>query len=118
MIYTYKECLEKWSSDYRIKKADCSGESVSDREGDILRYGGCIYSCRYFQKYPKAILLWTVHSIIMGLLMSFRMNIISQRIKHAIYINDKRIHQYYVPVRYFEHRCYNYETKRCNYQNL
>ena len=74
MIYTYKECKEKWSSNYQIKKQIAAGSLFQIEKGIYSDTPDVSTLAVISTKYPKAI--FTMDS--------------------SIYISDKRIRQYYI----------------------
>jgi hypothetical protein len=97
MIYTYKECKEKWSSNYQIKKQIAAGSLFQIEKGIYSDTPDVSTLAVISTKYPKAI--FTMDS-------AFYYHELTDVIpdeyhiatdKHSIYISDKRIRQYYIP---------------------
>ena len=56
MLYNYKRCIEKYGSDYMLKKAIRKGEIQQVEKGIYLNGDGCTELEIIVTKYPKAII--------------------------------------------------------------
>lgn len=96
MLLTYPECLAKWQSDYQVKK------QIS--EGNLYRIEKGVYSdipdvstlVVISFKYPNAIFTMDSAFYYHGLTDVIPDEYHLATDKHAIYISDDRVHQYYV----------------------
>ena len=97
MLLSYSDCIKKWRSDYQIKKQLSAGNIYQIEKGiysDVLDVSTlAIISF----KYPKGIITMDSAFYYHGLtdVIPEKFHIATD--KHAIYISDKRVHQYYVP---------------------
>jgi hypothetical protein len=97
MLLSYSNCLKEWQSDYQIKR--------QIKNGDLYQIEKGVYSDEPFAstlavitfKYPKGIITMDSAFYYHGLTDVIPDVIHLATDKHAIYINDKRVHQYYVP---------------------
>ncbi|MBR3636153.1 MAG: hypothetical protein IKN47_08155 [Lachnospiraceae bacterium] len=96
MLLSYSECLHKWQSDYQIKKQIYDGKLFQIEKGvysdvpDVSKLAVIAF------KYPKGIITMNSAFYYHGLtdVIPDKFHIATD--KHAIYINDDRVHQYYV----------------------
>ena len=97
MIYTYKECKEKWSSNYQIKKQIAAGSLFQIEKGIYSDTPDVSTLAVISTKYPKAIFTMDSAFYYHGLtdVIPDEHHIATD--KHSIYISDKRIRQYYIP---------------------
>lgn len=97
MIYTYKDCLEKWSSDYQIKKQIVAGHLFRIEKGLYSDTQDVSTLALLSAKYPKAIFTMDSAFYYHGLtdVIPDKYHIATD--KHSIYLSDKRVHQYYIP---------------------
>ena len=97
MIYTYRECMEKWSSDYHIKKLIAEGNLFRIEKGmysDVLDVSTlAIISA----KYSNAIFTMDSAFYYHGLtdVIPDAYHIATN--KHSEHLTDARIRQYYIP---------------------
>ena len=96
MLLSYPECIQKWKSDYQIKKRIVDGKLFQIEKGVYSDTPEVSTLAVIAFKYPKGIITMDSAFYYHGLT-----NVIPNQYhiatdKHAIYINDKRIHQYYV----------------------
>lgn len=97
MLLTYPECLAKWQSDYHVKK------QIND--GNLYRIEKGVYSdipdvstlAVISLKYPNAIFTMDSAFYYHGLTDVIPDEYHLATDKHAIYISDDRVHQYYIP---------------------
>ena len=96
MIYSYMECMEKWSSDYQIKKRIESGELFQIEKGVYSDTPDASTLAVISAKYPRGII--TMDS-------AFYYHELTDVIpeeyhiatdKHSVRISDRRVHQYYI----------------------
>jgi len=97
MIYTYKECIEKWSSNYQIKKQISAGNLFQIEKGLYSDTPDVSTLAIIAAKYPKAIFTMDSAFYYHGLtdVIPDAYHIATD--KHSIYLSDKRICQYYIP---------------------
>lgn len=96
MIYTYTECLDKWQSDYQIKKQIAAGSLFQIEKGIYADTPDVSTLAVLSAKYPKSIFTMDSAFYYHGLtdVIPEKYHIATD--KHSIYLRDKRIHQYYV----------------------
>ena len=97
MIYTYKECKEKWSSNYQIKKQIAAGSLFQIEKGIYSDTPDVSTLAVISTKYPKAIFTMDSAFYYHGLTDVIPDEYHIATDKHSIYISDKRIRQYYIP---------------------
>ena len=96
MIYTYKECIEKWSSNYQIKKQIADGNLYQIEKGLYADTPDVSTLAVISAKYPKAIFTMDSAFYYHGLTDVIPDDYHIATDKHSIYLSDKRIHQYYI----------------------
>lgn len=97
MIYTYADCLEKWHSDYQLKKQITAGNLFQIEKGiysDTPQVSGLSVIAA---KYPKAIFTMNSAFYYYGLTDVIPNQYHIATGKHSIQLCDKRIRQYYIP---------------------
>ncbi len=96
MIFSYSDCLKKWKTDYQIKKQLSAGNIYQIERGIYSDIPNVSTLAVVAFKYPKGILTMDSAFYYHGLtdVIPDQFHIATD--KHAIYINDDRIHQYYV----------------------
>ena len=96
MIYTYKECMEKWSSDYQIKKQIESDNLFQIEKGIYSDKPEVSTLAVISAKYPKAVFTMNSAFYYHGLtdVIPDKYHLATE--KHSISLRDKRIQQYYV----------------------
>jgi len=96
MIITYAECLDKWQSDYQIKKQIAAGNLFQIEKGVYADNPDVSTLAVLSAKYPKAVFTmdsaFYYHSLTD--VIPDKYHIATD--KHSIYLSDKRIRQYYV----------------------
>lgn len=97
MLYTYKECMKKWSSDYQIKKQIAAGCLFQIEKGLYSDTTDVSTLAIISAKYPKAIFTMDSAFYYHGLTDVIPDEYHIATDKHSIYLNDKRIKQYYIP---------------------
>ncbi len=97
MLYSYPDCLKKWHSDYQIKKQISSGNIYQIEKGVYSDVPDVSTLSVITFKYPKGIITMDSAFYYHGLTDVIPDVFHMATDKHAIYISDKRIHQYYVP---------------------
>ena len=97
MIYTYKDCTEKWASDYQIKKQILSGKLFQIEKGIYSNAPDVSVLAIISSKYPKAIFTMDSAFYYHGLtdVIPDKYHIATE--KHSINLSDQRVHQYYIP---------------------
>lgn len=97
MIYTYAECIEKWLSDYHLKKLLASGDLFQIEKGIYSDTPDVSTLALLAEKYPKAIFTMDSAFYYHGLtdVIPDMYHIATD--KHSIYLSDSRIRQYYIP---------------------
>ena len=93
MIYTYKECKEKWSSNYQIKKQIAAGSLFQIEKGIYSDTPDVSTLAVISTKYPKAIFTMDSAFYYHGLTDVIPDEYHIATDKHSIYISDKRIRQ-------------------------
>lgn len=96
MIYTYNECIEKYSSDYQIKKQLAAGNLFQIEKGLYSDTSDVSNLAILSTKYPKAIFTMDSAFYYHGLTDVIPDEYHIATDKHSIYLRDKRIHQYYL----------------------
>lgn len=96
MLFTYSDCLKKWQSDYQIKKQIQSGKLYQIEKGVYSDEPTVSTLAIITFKYPKGIVTMDSAFYYHGLTDVIPDVIHLATDKHAIYINDNRVHQYYV----------------------
>lgn len=97
MIYTYKDCMEKWSSNYQIKK-QIAARNIFQIEKGIYSDSPDISDLSVIAaKYPKAIFTMDSAFYYHGLTDVIPDEYHIATDKHSIRLNYKRIRQYYIP---------------------
>ena len=96
MIYTYKECMEKWSSDYQLKKQIAAGALFQIEKGVYSDTPDVSTLAVISAKYPKAIFTMDSAFYYHGLtdVIPDEYHIATDR--HAIHLRDNRIRQHYI----------------------
>lgn len=96
MIYTYGECIKKWSSDYQIKKQIAAGTLFQIERGVYSDTPEVSTLAILATKYTKAIITMDSAFYYLGLtdVIPDMYHIATD--KHSISLRDKRIHQYYI----------------------
>lgn len=96
MLLSYSDCLNRWKSDYQIKKQISDGKLHQIEKGVYSDIPEVSSLAVITFKYPKGIMTMDSAFYYHGLtdVVPDRFHIATD--KHAIYINDARIHQYYV----------------------
>ncbi len=96
MLYSYPDCLKEWKSDYQIKKRISDGKLYRIEKGVYSDIPDVSALAVIAFKYPKGIMTMESAFYYHGLtdVIPDAFHIATD--KHAIYINDKRVHQYYV----------------------
>ena len=97
MLYTYKECFHRWSSDYQIKKQIAAGSLFQIEKGIYSDTPDVSTLAVISVKYPKAIMTMDSAFYYHGLtdVIPDKYHIATD--KHAMDLRDKRICQYYIP---------------------
>lgn len=96
MLYSYQDCLMMWQSDYQIKKQIQNGGIYQIEKGVYSDEPTVSTLAVIAFKYPKGIITMDSAFYYHGLTDVIPDVIHLATDKHAIYINDKRVHQYYV----------------------
>ena len=96
MLFTYSDCLKKWQSDYQIKKQIQSGKLYQIEKGVYSDEPTVSTLAIITFKYPKRIVTMDSAFYYHGLTDVIPDVVHLATDKHAIYINDNRVHQYYV----------------------
>lgn len=96
MLFSYPDCLKKWKSDYQIKKQIQNGGLYQIEKGVYSDEPTVSTLAIIAFKYPKGIITMDSAFYYYGLTDVIPDVIHLATDKHAIYINDKRVHQYYV----------------------
>ena len=96
MLLSYPDCLEKWQSDYQIKKQISEGNLYQIEKGVYSDTPDVSTLAVIAFKYPKGIMTMDSAFYYHGLTDVIPDEFHIATDKHAIYINDKRVHQYYV----------------------
>ena len=96
MIYTYKDCIEKWSSDYQIKKQITAGTLFQIEKGLYSGTPDVSALAAISAKYPKAIFTMDSAFYYHGLTDVIPDEYHVATDKHAVRLRDKRIRQYYI----------------------
>lgn len=96
MLLSYSDCLQKWQSDYQIKKQISDGKLYRIEKGVYSDVPEASTLAVIAFKYPKGIMTMDSAFYYHGLTDVIPEEFHIATDKHAIYINDKRIHQYYV----------------------
>ena len=96
MLLSYPDCLKKWRSDYQIKKQISEGNLYQIERGIYSDVPDVSTLAVISFKYPKGIMTMNSAFYYHGLTDVIPEEFHIATDKHAIYINDKRIHQYYV----------------------
>ena len=96
MIYSYKECLGKWSSDYQLKKQIAAGTLFQIEKGVYSDTPDVSTLAVISAKYPKAIFTMDSAFYYHGLtdVIPDEYHIATDR--HAIHLRDNRIRQHYI----------------------
>ena len=96
MLLTYPECLAKWQSDYQVKKQISEGKLYRIEKGVYSDIPDVSTLAVISFKYPNAIFTMDSAFYYHGLtdVISDKYHLATD--KHAIYISDDRVHQYYV----------------------
>ncbi|MCR5825031.1 MAG: hypothetical protein K6G54_00540 [Oscillospiraceae bacterium] len=97
MLYTYKECMEKWSSNYQIRKQIAAGNLFQIEKGLYSDVADVSTLAIISAKYPKAIFTMDSAFYYHGLTDVIPDGYHIATGKHSIYLSDKRIRQYYIP---------------------
>ena len=97
MIYTHKDCIEKWSSDYQMKKQVAAGRLFQIEKGIYSDTPNASTLAVIATKYPKAIFTMDSAFYYHGLTDTIPNEYHIATDKHSIYLSDKRIRQYYIP---------------------
>ena len=97
MIYTYKDCIEKWSSNYQIKKQISAGNLFQIEKGLYSDTPDVSTLAIIAAKYPKAIFTMDSAFYYQGLTDVIPDEYHIATDKHSFYLSDKRICQYYIP---------------------
>lgn len=95
-MFSYPDCLKKWQSDYQIKKRIHNGELYQIEKGVYSDTPTVSTLAIIAFKYPKGIITMDSAFYYYGLTDVIPDVIHLATDKHSIYINDKRVHQYYV----------------------
>ena len=96
MLFTYSDCLKKWQSDYQIKKQIQSGKLYQIEKGVYSDEPTVSTLAIITFKYPLGIVTMDSAFYYHGLTDVIPDVVHLATDKHAIYINDNRVHQYYV----------------------
>ncbi len=96
MLYSYPDCVQQWQSDYQIKKQIASGKLFQIEKGVYSDVPDVSALAVISFKYPKGILTMDSAFYYHGLTDVIPDEFHIATDKHAIHINDKRVHQYYV----------------------
>ena len=96
MLLSYPDCIQKWQSDYQIKKQISEGNLYQLERGVYSDVPDVSTLAVIAFKYSKGIMTMDSAFYYHGLtdVIPEKFHIATD--KHAIYINDKRVHQYYV----------------------
>lgn len=97
MLYTYKECINKWSSNYQIQKQITEGNLFQIEKGIYSDTPDVSALAIISAKYPKAIFTMDSAFYYHGLTDVIPDEYHIATDKHSIHLSDKRIRQYYVP---------------------
>ena len=95
-MFSYPDCLKKWQSDYQIKKRIHNGELYQIEKGVYSDTPTVSTLAIIAFKYPKGIITMDSAFYYYGLTDVIPDVIHLATDKHSIYINDKRVHQYYI----------------------
>ena len=97
MLLSYSDCIQKWQSDYQIKKQIADGNVYQIEKGVYSDVPDVSTLAVIAFKYPKGIMTMDSAFYYHGLtdVMPDEFHIATD--KHAIYISDKRVCQHYVP---------------------
>ena len=96
MLLTYPECLAKWQSDYQVKKQISEGKLYRIEKGVYSDIPDVHTLAVISFKYPNAIFTMDSAFYYHGLTDVIPDEYHLATDKHAIYISDDRVHQYYV----------------------
>ncbi len=96
MLLTYPECLAKWQSDYQVKKQISAGKLYRIEKGVYSDIPDVSTLAVISFKYPNAIFTMDSAFYYHGLTDVIPDEYHLATGKHAIYISDDRVHQYYV----------------------
>ena len=96
MIYTYRDCMAKWSSDYQIKKQIEAGNLYQIEKGIYSDTPDVSTLSIIAAKYPQAIFTMDSAFYYHGLTDVIPDEYHIATDKHSIFLSDKRVHQYYI----------------------
>ena len=97
MLFSYADCLNIWQSDYQIKKQIIEGTLFKIEKGVYSDPTEVSTLAIISFKYPKGIMTMDSAFYYHGLTDVIPDEFHIATDKHAIYIRDKRVHQYYLP---------------------
>lgn len=96
MIYTYADCIEKWHTDYQIKKQIAAGNLFQLEKGLYADTPQVSTLALLTVKYPKAIITMDSAFYYHGLTDVIPDEFHLATDKHSFYLSDSRIRQYYI----------------------
>ncbi len=97
MIYTYRQCMEKWQSDYNIKKQIAAGDLFQIEKGLYSDTPDVSTLAVISAKYPKAVFTMDSAFYYHGLTDVIPDVYHIATGKHSVRLTDRRIRQYYYP---------------------
>ena len=102
MVITYSDCLERWKSDYQIKKQIADGKLYQIEKGVYADTPDVSTLALLSSKYPKAVFTMDSAFYYHGLtdVIPDEYHIATDR--HSMHLSDKRIRQYYIQSDFFE----------------
>ena len=102
MVITYSDCLERWKSDYQIKKQIADGKLYQIEKGVYADTPDVSILAILSSKYPKAVFTMDSAFYYHGLtdVIPDEYHIATDR--HSMHLSDKRIRQYYIQSDIFE----------------
>jgi len=96
MILTYTECIERWKTDYRLKKAIAEGELFSVEKGIYSDVPDTSTLAIITSKYPNAVITMDSAFYYHGLTDVIPDEYYLATDKHSVALKDSRIKQIYV----------------------
>ena len=101
MLYSYKECIEKWHSDYQVKK-QLAGMNLYRIESGLYSDTKEVSTLAILvKKYPDAVVTMDSAFYYHGLTDVIPDQYCFATAKHAAEIQDSRIHQFYIKTEIF-----------------
>ena len=95
MIHTYRECIDKWQSDYQIKKQIAAGDLFQIEKGLYSDTPDVSTLAVISAKYPKAVFTMDSAFYYHGLTDVIPDVYHIATDKHSVRLTDRRIRQYY-----------------------